>query len=85
MTDSKSGTRVRRTFTVRNRRDADLAVVLEPWASEYVLRPNEMLEIVEETQEPGTKLEIEVEATHLVFYASTGSILRAYRDGEELP
>ena len=77
-------TRMKRTIALRNRRDAELVIVLEPWANEYAVQPGQKLEIVEEGGEPGTTLEIDVEASYVVFYARRGSILRAYRDGEEL-
>lgn len=78
-------TNMRRTIALRNRRETGLVVVLEPWANEYLIEPDQTLEVVEEDGEPGTTLEIDIEASHLVFYARPGSILRAYRDGEELP
>lgn len=75
---------MKRTIALRNRRETELVVVLEPWANEYVVQPDQRIEVVEEDGEPGTTLEIDIEASHLVFYARPGSILRAYRDGEEL-
>lgn len=80
-----STSRMRRTIAVRNRRDAKLVVVLEPWANEYAVQPNETLEVVEEDGEAGTNLEIDIEASSVVFYARPGTTLRAYRNGEELP
>lgn len=82
--NSTDAIHVKRTIALRNRRGTELVVVLEPWANEYVVEPDQTLEVVEENGEPGNTLEIDVEASHLVFYARPGSILRAYRDGEEL-
>jgi hypothetical protein len=81
----RGATHMKRTITLRNRRDTDLVVVLEPWANEYLVQPDQTLEVVEEGGELGTILEIDIETSHLVFYARPGSILRACRDGEELP
>lgn len=85
MRDSTGGSRMRRSIAVRNRRDSDIVIVLEPWANEYVLKPNEVLTVVEEGGESGTELELGVESSSLVFYARAGSILRAYQGDRELP
>lgn len=82
--DATSTTRMRRTIAVRNRRDEELVVVLEPWANEYAVQPDETLEVVEEGEEGGANLEIDIEASYMVFHARPGTTLRAYRDGEEL-
>jgi hypothetical protein len=77
--------RIVRKFVLRNERDSPLTLVLEPWASEYEIPPRESLEIVEEAADSAGSLEIQVEARHVVFYARSRSILRAFRDGIELP
>jgi hypothetical protein len=74
-----------RKLLLRNQRDSPLIVVLEPWAGEYEIAPRETLEIVEEAEESAESLEIQVEAEHIVFWARSNSILRAFRDGVELP
>jgi hypothetical protein len=79
------GSRPTQRISVRNKRTAKFIVVLEPWGSEYALEPGESLEVEEEGGEPGANLELELEDSRLVFYARSQSILRAYRDGEELP
>ncbi len=43
--DSKSSRSARR-FRICNRRDIVLTLVLEPWATEYMMAPQETLEIV---------------------------------------
>jgi hypothetical protein len=76
--------RVRRTITIKNQRDTKLVVVLEPWANEYELQPNECVDVVEEGVDSDEPLEIYVEASYLVVYARRESMLSAFRDGVEL-
>lgn len=87
MTDSDptGGPRMGRTIAVSNRRDTEIVIVLEPWATEYAVQPDDTLEVKEEGGDPDTTLEIAVETSHVVFYARPKSVLRAYRNGEELP
>jgi hypothetical protein len=72
-------------FVLRNERDRPLTLVLEPWATEYEILPRETLEVVEEAEESTESLEIQVESEYIVFSARSKSILRAFRDGVELP
>jgi hypothetical protein len=74
-----------RKLVLRNGRDVPITLVLEPWANEYEIPPGESVEIVEEAAESAESLEIQVEAGHIVFFARSRSILRAFRDGAELP
>lgn len=84
-TDPDAVLRTARTFTVRNQRSAKLTLVLEPWANEYEIAPDESIRIVEEGDESAMDLEIHLEESHIVFFARPGSTLTAIRDGEELP
>jgi hypothetical protein len=59
-------------------------VVLEPWANEYPLSPGEALDVEEEGGATGERLELTVEGDHLVLWARSDSLLRAFRDGVEL-
>jgi len=87
MNDSASNAvlRATRTFMLRNERSAKLTLVLEPWANEYVITPNDSIRIVEEGDESGMDLEIQLEDSHVVVFARAGTILKAVRGGEELP
>ncbi len=73
-----------RTFRIRNRREDVLTIVLEPWANEYVLSPGEDLEIREEGPATEDMLEIGVEAAHVVVFGRTGTVLRPFRNGQEI-
>jgi hypothetical protein len=74
-----------RSFRVRNRRKDTITLVLEPWATEYPMRPGDELEIRESGPEPDELLEIEIEASRVVIFGRGGTILWAVRDGQELP
>lgn len=74
-----------RSYRVRNQSGRSLSLVLEPWATEYVLIPGGDIEVVEEGGETGQSLEIQIEPEHVIFFARPGSVLRAYQGGIELP
>jgi hypothetical protein len=87
MNDSVSDAilRATRTFMLRNGRSANLTLVLEPWANEYEIAPNNSIRIVEEGDESGMDLEIQLDDSHVVVFARAGTTLKAIRGGEELP
>jgi hypothetical protein len=74
-----------RSYRVRNQSGRSLSLVLEPWATEYLLTPGADIEVVEDGGETGQSLEIQIEPEHVIFFARSGSVLRAYQEGIELP
>ena len=84
MSDKASGSAWLR---VSNRSAALQTVILEPWANEYPLAPGHSLEIlVEGDLREATELEVRDGGDVLVIYApGAGSMLRAFKDGRELP
>jgi hypothetical protein len=83
--DQQKSSRPTRALRVRNERDNTLTLVLEPWAGEYSIAPQEELDVVEEGGVSSEILEIRVEASRIVFFGRSESTLRVLRDGVELP
>lgn len=64
---------------------ADLVtLVLEPWGSEYPVGAGEAIEVREEGPHADDLLDIQVAAGRIVLRARQGTVLRAFKDGEEL-
>ena len=74
-----------RKLRIHNTRETPITIVLEPWASEYLLAPGATLDIVERGGGSEDLLELQCEDGHLVLYARAGTTLTAVQDGVELP
>ena len=73
------------SFRVKNASGSILTIILEPWANEYTVQPGDELEVVERGGDPVEQIGVQAEDAKLIFFARTGSIMSAWRDGRELP
>jgi hypothetical protein len=73
------------SLRVKNASSRALTIVLEPWAGQYEVQPGDELDVVETGGELMETVEVHTEDARLIFYARTGSIMTAWRDGQELP
>lgn len=73
------------TLLLVNERPAPLRLILEPWGNECVIEPGSSVHVVDAGGDDTHPLELHVEEDGtLVFYGRAGSVLSAYRDGEEV-
>ena len=67
----------------RNSSQLRVLLVLEPWADEYVVEPQDMLSVFAEGPEPGY-LEVDYLESRILVHAWGGATIRIFRGTEEL-
>jgi len=72
-------------ITYTNRTQGKLLVIIEPWAEEYWIEPDQPVDIEVRNGSPGGHLEIEQTAQGLIVYGWAGTAVSMVRDGEEVP
>jgi len=73
----------REALTLEHRFSTPVALVIEPWASQVMLAPNQMYEIVAKAPAVGS-LHVDFGAAQITIYAWPGSTLRVLKDGEPI-
>jgi len=71
-------------ITYTNRTRHRLRIILEPWAEEYGIDPDDPIDIVMQNGSPAGHLEIEQTAEGLTIYGWEGSVMSIFRGGKEL-
>jgi hypothetical protein len=70
-------------IAVRNGRDTQVTLILEPWASEFVMAPGAVFELRAEGPE-GDGLQIDYAPDHIVAWGWSGSVVEVWHNGERL-
>jgi hypothetical protein len=76
---------VSQKITYTNRTQGKLLVILEPWAEEYWIEPDQPVDIEVRDGSPGGHLEIEHTPKGLIVYGWAGTVVSLVRDGKEVP
>ena len=71
------------TIKYVNRTDKSIEIILEPWAEEFILLPNQKLELIAEYEKSNTYCQIEQSEDCIIFYAWEHSLVKVLIDGED--
>jgi hypothetical protein len=72
-------------FSYTNRTQSKLLMIVEPWAWEYWIEPNEPVDIEVRGGSHRGQLEIEQTSEGLTICGWEGTLISVVRDGKELP
>jgi len=77
--------RVTQKFSYTNRTRHKQLVIVEPWAWEYWIEPDDPVDVEVRGGSPEGHLEIEQTTQGLIIHGWTGTLVSILRDGEEIP
>jgi hypothetical protein len=83
MLSDGSTPRQKLVIAVRNGRDTPVTLILEPWASEFVMPPGAVYELCAEGPE-GDCLQIDYAPDHIIAWGWSGSVVEVWHNGERL-
>jgi hypothetical protein len=72
-------------FSYTNRSQSKLLMIVEPWACEYWIEPNESVDVEVRGGSHRGRLEIEQTPEGLTIYGWEGTLISVARDGKEVP
>ncbi|MEM9103558.1 MAG: hypothetical protein AAGB12_14700 [Pseudomonadota bacterium] len=72
------------TFLFTNNGSSNITLIIEPWAEEFKMEPNDSVEIVGKGGNPHAQFEVEYLSDGLVVHGWEGSVVTVFKDGMEL-